>query len=84
MHRSLERMQTLLGRQAARLDAMSPLAVLARGYAIATTDAGAVRNAADLAKGDRVSVRVHRGKFVAEVKEVFPEEQLQNDVGTDD
>jgi len=84
MHRSLERMRTLFGRQAVRLDAMSPLAVLARGYAIATTDAGAVRNAADLAQGDRVSVRVHRGKFIAEVREVFPGEQLQNDVGNDD
>jgi exodeoxyribonuclease VII large subunit len=75
MHRSLERLRTLLGRQAVRLDAMSPLAVLSRGYAIATTNAGvAVRNAHDVHVGDRISVRVHRGAFVAEVVEVVPEE----------
>lgn len=84
MRRRLERLRTLFGRQAVRLDAMSPLAVLSRGYAIATTDAGAVRNAADLSAGDHVSVRVHRGKFVAEVVEVLPEEPAQNGAGTDD
>jgi exodeoxyribonuclease VII large subunit len=86
MHRSLERLRTQLGRQAVRLDAMSPLAVLSRGYAIATTETGrAVRNANDVDVGDRIKVRVHRGGFVADVVEVLPEEQPSvNDAGTDE
>ncbi len=57
---------------AGRLDAMSPLKVLARGYAIATrqTDGRAVREASDVAVGDRVEVRVLRGGFEAEVTKI--------------
>jgi exodeoxyribonuclease VII large subunit len=57
---------------AGRLDAMSPLKVLARGYAIATRarDARAVRDAAEVAPGDRVHVRVAGGAFDADVVHV--------------
>jgi exodeoxyribonuclease VII large subunit len=57
---------------AGRLDAMSPLKVLSRGYAIATRadDGRAVRNASEVAPGDRVHVRVGEGSFDAEVKDV--------------
>ena len=54
-----------------RLDAMSPLKVLGRGYAIATTPEGrAVRDATEVAPGDAVHVRVARGSFEAEVRSV--------------
>jgi exodeoxyribonuclease VII large subunit len=57
-----------LGERLARLDAMSPLAVLARGYAIATTVTGrAIRAASEVATGQTVSIRVHRGAFSAKV-----------------
>ena len=52
---------------AARLDAMSPLKVLARGYAIVTTNGRAVRAAAEVGPGDMLSVRVADGTFDAEV-----------------
>jgi exodeoxyribonuclease VII large subunit len=53
----------------ARLDAMSPLGVLGRGYAIVTTDEKrAVRDAGEVAPGQRVSIRVHRGDFCARVE----------------
>ena len=57
---------------AGRLDAMSPLKVLARGYAIATRakDGRAVRDATEIAAGDRVQVRIARGAFEAEVTSV--------------
>lgn len=86
MNRRMEQSRTLLGRQAVRLEAMSPLAVLSRGYAIATDESGrAVRNARDVAVGDRVAVRVHRGKFVADVVEVLPEEPTSsNEAGNDE
>lgn len=54
---------------AGRLDAMSPLKVLSRGYAIATraSDGRAVRDASEVAPGDKVHVRVGAGAFDAEV-----------------
>ncbi len=57
-----------LSSRAAELDSLSPLAVLGRGYAIATRpDGRAVRSSSDVQVGDAVSVRVHRGSFDASV-----------------
>jgi exodeoxyribonuclease VII large subunit len=56
---------------AASLDAMSPLKVLGRGYAIATTVAGrALREAADVEVGDAVEIRVARARLGAVVTRV--------------
>jgi exodeoxyribonuclease VII large subunit len=47
---------------------MSPLKVLARGYAIAArADGRAVRAAADVHPGDRLTVRVDHARIDAEV-----------------
>ena len=55
---------------AATLSAVSPLAVLGRGYAIATAEDGsAVRRAGELSPGDRVTLRFWKGSAVCEVKE---------------
>jgi exodeoxyribonuclease VII large subunit len=61
--------RSLVARAAGRLDAMSPLKVLARGYAIATRsdDGRAVRSSSEVARGDRVDVRVADGSFSADV-----------------
>jgi exodeoxyribonuclease VII large subunit len=54
---------------AARLAGVSPLNVLARGYSLTQTDAGAVvRDAAQVRPGDRVRTRLHRGRIVARVE----------------
>jgi exodeoxyribonuclease VII large subunit len=51
-----------------RLSALSPLAVLARGYAIASTEEGrAIRSAAEVVAGQTISIRVHEGRFAASV-----------------
>ena len=51
-----------------RLAALSPLAVLARGYAIVTDrNGGLVSQVAQVESGDRVDVRVSDGTFGAEV-----------------
>jgi exodeoxyribonuclease VII large subunit len=49
---------------AGKLDALSPLAVLARGYAIAFDERGrTIKRAADVGKGERVRVRVAEGEI---------------------
>lgn len=63
--------QSTLGRLAASLDALSPLAVLARGYAIARDGAGhVVKDARDLAPGDELSVLLGTGSFGARVTHI--------------
>ncbi len=57
-----------LGTLAAHLNALSPLSVLGRGYAIATrADGRAVRNAGDVAPGERITVRVASARIEADV-----------------
>jgi exodeoxyribonuclease VII large subunit len=59
---------------ASGLDAMSPLKVLARGYAIATTEDGrAVRDAGEVNVGDALELRVARGRIGATVTLVHDE-----------
>jgi exonuclease VII large subunit len=57
-----------LAELASALDALSPLAVLERGYSLAA-DAGGklVRDAGDLRPGDRVELRFHRGRAGADI-----------------
>ncbi len=60
-----------LANAAARLDAMSPLKVLGRGYAIALDDSQtAVRSAETLHPGDRLCVRFAAGSAQCEVQSV--------------
>ncbi len=58
-----------LGVAVAQLEALSPLRVLARGYAIVTKEgeASPVTDAAALAPGDGVRVRLARGRAVARI-----------------
>jgi len=53
---------------AARLDALSPLVVLGRGYAVATRDGRALRSADGVAVGDEVQVRLARGRLITRVE----------------
>jgi exodeoxyribonuclease VII large subunit len=56
-----------LGQVASRLHALSPLNVLGRGYAIATHDGRALRNAGDVSPGDAITLRLHEGRVDATV-----------------
>lgn len=67
--------EATLARLAASLDALSPLSVLARGYAIARTPEGhVVKGASELSPGDAVSVRLGTGSFEASVTAVNPQD----------
>ena len=58
---------------AASLDAMSPLKVLGRGYAMAQNEAGQIlKSYRGTAPGDRVSVTLGEGGLTARVEEVHP------------
>lgn len=57
-----------------RLDAMSPLKVLGRGYSITLTEQGDAVSAADqLAPGAHITIRFHTGAVQAQVEQVLEE-----------
>jgi exodeoxyribonuclease VII large subunit len=64
MDRSRHRLQAAVG----RLDSLSPLAVLARGYSLTRTpEGGVVRSARQVSAGDEVSVLLHEGSLQCRV-----------------
>jgi len=69
--RVLERKRQLLERAAVRLETLSPLAVLARGYSITTTwpEGRVVRSARQVRRDDEVRVRLHEGSLDCRVTE---------------
>jgi len=70
----LVRHRQALSDAAAQLDALSPLAVLGRGYAIATrADGWALLSSEELTAGEVVRVRLSHGSFRAKVMETEPE-----------
>jgi exodeoxyribonuclease VII large subunit len=76
--RSRERVQRVAG----HLEAVSPLAVLARGYSITMRDApgpggrrDALRGVGNVAAGDRIVTRLARGEIVSEVLETREEDR---------
>ncbi len=78
----LERSRERFEAAAARLEAVSPLNVLARGYSLTQTEAGAVvRDAMQVRPGDRVRTRLHRGRIVAKVEALEFEPDGRQDAG---
>lgn len=68
-----QRFERQIGVAAAQLEALSPLAVLGRGYAIARNEAGAVVKTVDAAPaGSAVSVMVSDGALACRVERVEP------------
>lgn len=71
MESSLQEARERLGLAAASLDALSPLAVLQRGYAIAQDASGTpLRDAASVSTGDQVRVRLAKGSLQTRVEAV--------------
>jgi exodeoxyribonuclease VII large subunit len=80
MRVALAKHRATLGTNAAHLHAMSPLSVLGRGYAIATREDGrAIRSAADVATGDRITVRVESALVAANVTGVKNDKREKGD-----
>ena len=72
MRALLDRRRGDLARLAAQLHALSPLAVLDRGYAVVHAGDGIVRDAGAVAPGDKLRVRVARGELAVTVDATTP------------
>ncbi|MGI5830912.1 MAG: exodeoxyribonuclease VII large subunit [Thermoguttaceae bacterium] len=61
---------------AVKLEALSPLGILARGYSITTDDSGhTIRDVAELSAGKTIQTRLHRGKVRSTVVQILPPEK---------
>ncbi|MDH4229465.1 MAG: exodeoxyribonuclease VII large subunit [Nitrospirota bacterium] len=77
----LEAARARLSGTAARLEGLSPLAVLARGYAIVRKGDAVLTRAHDAAPGDEVAVRLHRGELTCRVTESRPDPRPESPLG---
>jgi len=68
----VERRRSELRGAAARLDALSPLTTLARGYAVPTSEGRLLRSTADFEVGQFVSLRVRDGRVGCVVQDIEP------------
>lgn len=72
MERKLEQADNRVRLASTRLEAMSPFSVLARGYAVALDSHGKpITDSTSVHPCDKVTVKVHRGKFGAAITETF-------------
>ncbi|MEZ6113126.1 MAG: exodeoxyribonuclease VII large subunit [Pirellulaceae bacterium] len=72
--RRLERLDDRLGALAARLDGLSPLRVLGRGYSVTqrAADGQVVRDASDVGVGDEILTRLAAGSIRSRVESAEP------------
>ncbi len=63
-----------LAAQSAALQAMSPLAVLSRGYSVVTSEDGVVSDCSTVSVGDTVTVRLARGRLHATIASTHSDE----------
>ena len=76
MEKILERKKAMLGASAAKLDALNPLSVVARGYSAVFADDGKLIKSVEQTKvGQMVSFMLTDGKISAEVKTVEQNER---------
>jgi exodeoxyribonuclease VII large subunit len=75
--RSFERRRARLSDAAGRLELLSPLSVLARGYAVAYREGSAapLLSASAVRIGERIRVRLHEGELRAVVSQPDPEDR---------
>jgi exodeoxyribonuclease VII large subunit len=60
--------QQALGQAAAKLESLSPLGTLARGYSLTTVNGKSVRSSAEVVEGDIIESRVEQGKIISRVE----------------
>ena len=76
----IEREQGAIARARGQLAALSPFAVLNRGYALATAvDGSVIRDASTVSVGDQLTIRLNRGSIVTTAQTINPAEQKKNE-----
>ncbi len=78
MHARLRESEVVLMKRMEMLQALSPLGVLLRGYAIAFQEGKALRSVAGIETGDIIDVRLADGSLRAKVEAVATVERNQN------
>ena len=75
IHRQVDTLRVRLAGRAALLESLSPLSVLARGYAIVRTipEGRVISDARELTTGDLVGINVAKGRFDAVVSKIEKE-----------
>ena len=74
IRRAMKASSTELSSVAARLEALSPLSVLARGYGVVTDASGnTVRSVCDVKKDDKLALRVSDGTVLTTVQSIQKE-----------
>ena len=58
-----------------KLNALSPLGVLARGYSVVSREGEGISDANKLCVGDEISIRMHRGDVVAKIDKIMTSEE---------
>ncbi|MBW3583184.1 MAG: exodeoxyribonuclease VII large subunit [Euryarchaeota archaeon] len=79
MVRTLDRDIRSVEHLAARLDALSPLKTVGRGYGLVRVDGRHVRSVEDVRIGDPIDVRLLDGTILASVSEVHKEELVKEE-----
>jgi exodeoxyribonuclease VII large subunit len=76
IERTLQRAAIRLGALDARLNALSPLAVLDRGYALVlSTEGTLIRSTSQLSTGDQLTTRLADGSFLSRVESATPSKE---------
>lgn len=79
VQRRLHTLEARLRLAAGKLNTVSPLATLQRGYAIVTNaDGHVVTDAAELKNGEVIETRLSRGSLQARVEQVTPHREDEN------
>ncbi len=67
-NKMVEKRQHLLALSAARLEGLSPLAILARGYSVTLkADGSVITDSSTIKPGERITSRINRGEIISEV-----------------
>ncbi len=70
IEKRLDKRRQALGLAAGRLDALSPVAILARGYGVVLHEGRALTRSSEVTEGDSITVRLHDGSLDARVETV--------------
>ncbi len=64
----VDKKNNLLAVISGKVNALSPLATLSRGYSVVTGDNGIIHNVGGVREGDNITVRISDGEILAQVK----------------